>query len=1434
MADVTSESLAQQELNGRKRFDTGIEFEKIISNLSRTIQDRLIINLPSNYPQDRNTNLAELYRAFSEEFARLQSSLSDVNADQYHDTTRYQYLYEILGDTLFLDDNAINNNISDVAYRQFLITVRNAYYGGSRTANIESAVSDILGVPVVLKELYLEARKSSSSYTVKDSNKMFFDVLMDYVSSSSSIGQILQSLAFFLSLIKPGHTLYDTRLVWKDAISHDRACTPVYTAGMTSGTFYGVDKIGMVTSVISSLYYFPSPIPDVSQRWIEGTVVSVDSNKSIVYAQDLQSNNLILVVVTNSQLYERTQDEEDEIIDTPITIDDLPVGGSIKFYATQDSPTSSGVIKSNWLYTDVIVSIDPSLEIINLKSGGILVYNSDALIYTRDSEGEYRILVTDLLPGYTIVFKGTLYTESFNFYNVPTEVQENIYKQYDPEIIRKPYFQDNVKKVLETRDGLPIGPAVVMIDGVATSVYVNGKFYERANSVNYQSTEIYRYSLYINNVYTDQFSIQAPNPEITIDEAKAIFISRGDTGLETNPYTIDVSTTAQLLESTDSPTVQAIGIGATGQTEACDRRAECHLIPYYEDNRKYYEYPDVELTSGFIHTPYIPPIGSPTGLNLPAYFNISQDPNTYQMPLLPILNSIGTPASPGDLTVYVNGLKVVDAVSSVDPWTGGVGLNFLPPANSLIRIDYYYSGRYPLAQYYIERIGEVQSSQRLQWPYPLTATGMYGGAQDFQVDLYPILNQQGELACPSDIETFVGDPGATGIIVNNIGDYTLVTNSSLAGVAGGDTLIVNSQDIFENTLIYSIVGITGTNDIIVDRAFPLDITLATPTFETIRFTGVTGAVDQIRPLLGHIHTAITGAVGSYIKFDYYFTNFNRTYTMVPDVWGATGFKGYPGITGFYTDQGHTPDTFYGNYSGFTLVPDQGLTGYVNPIFEFGQVAKTGYRYRAFNLSNSSVLNSRDTLVLDGYTKEDGRASWKNNHNVLDQYSLLFSPEYLTDTSQSIVLNDKYLQNNLDPVTKLYPGTPPFVQTYSDDGHYVDNNLPQEQNTYQEPSQASYDLNAGFTIVGTDTSGLVDYQPVCEYEKNRRIRLYSGLKMVETGYTGFQGPLTSITEGQRSLPFRMLFIDQYYPDREQRLNDYLDYINRVPEELKSGVLKTLKNSKIVKRVEGNWLSLRTGDMLTIQNVPYNGSILDIVYTVLNVIDYETVELTTTFKQVSGEYNYELTRDTVYNVDVYLNKVTRAISVTGINTLQSLGAVGLVGIPEYGETGLYSEMTFPDPGLEPYPRSPDNPDITSLPTGDRTILLHHETGLGPTDTRYIPLISEIIGGEGSSVFYTGMYPGYTGSYTGPSGALNLGLTGPTCDNVPTVVEGDDKYFIPSGYSGIFWAYSESEYRINWRNWDMGLMIIHNPGGIVGLSGSEGIIGITGTTEWGIKLV
>jgi len=1423
----TISNLSETEKLGKRRFKSGIEFEKQVRDLTATIQTRLLSVLPSNYPKNNSTNLGLMYKAIAHELALLQTSLSDIIEDQYHNTTRIEYIYQILGDLLFLGEKSINENLADTEYRDFLIKVRNAYFVGSTKDNIEASVSDILGLPVVLRELYLELRNPNTSYTLKDTNKMFFDILMDSVSSSSNIGNMLEDIRFFINLIKPAHTLYDTRLIYTEVFeNNDGACESVYDDVPVTEDIYDTDRMYVVTYLTTKL----SQLEIASVLPTGGVIASIDRTNRVIVLTD---NRIIVYRISTTIVHRDLSD-----VETTISADDLDAGDFLEFIGTADSSTTSSIIDTDWLYNGVISDIDETTELITLVDGSILVYNDDTLVYTRDGAGEHRIEIADMEIGQTIIFRAKKYTDEFQFYNVPTQVQSNYYKQFDRTVTERPFFQENVKKVFETRDDLEEGYHVIVEDGIAKVIRVDGRFYKQLNKKTYKNVKITRYSLFIDNTYQATLSYEEPNNIQGLDEIKNTFAEDyGFTGLNvpSTDYQIKVYHTGELKESATNSVLQT---SYDDTTHLCDRRAGCYLLPMYEDTRKYWTWPDLQLVSGFFNSVdliYIPPDIS--GHSVPGYFRISDDPNSYSVPTLPMFGPSGELATASDLIVYINGLEVENAVDSVDPWTGIIFLNFLPPSNSKIRVDYYYSKRYPdpvdylvydqngLKSYYIDGSGNkvfkttgdvgasfsimqglTGPSPRLKWPFPVNDPMLLGDDTDYQMNLFPILNRTGQLAYPDDISVSVGSVVSANQVSTAIGLDVVGMPNIPVGITGGDTIVIDATNYLDNTLIYSVVGLTGiagltgtegmTGDIglVIDSPF----SVASPTIfdsTVIRYQGVTGAVESVRPLLGHVKINFLPPAGSVLKFEYYYTHYERKYRFQTDYTNDYSKTLDPGW--YYQDSGSLPDVSYGPRFGYSLVLDYGVTGMRDPVIDFEMLKKIGYRYRAFNLSHSAVLNSSDTLENDTYDKSSVRASFGTGSNTLDHYNLTFSPEYLTDTDPNVVLNDNYLKKDIPAATQLYPGTPPFVKTFTDDGHAKLFILPEGEDTYEEADLVHQDLKAGFTIIDADESGLIDQNKVCAYPINQKINLYSDLKMEEFSNGGFDAPISTIAEGSRTIPFKMLMIDQYYPNREMRVNDYLDYINRVPFDIQEGQAKTLNGSKTIKSIDKNWLVLHVGDQITLKNVPirnwnttlheYETTLEDVIYTIVEVIDSATVRLHTSFKEVSGTYDYSITRHVVFNVDTYLNKVTRNIVFKASNPFTyGFPQSYLEHFPGYstGDTGFGFQMTFPDSDPDPYPRNPDNPNINGFPAGPQL------------------LSSEVIKENGESIYYN--ITGYSG-FTGPSGAVDLGITGPTNETNPTIVDGDDIYFIPGGETGYFLSYSEAEYRVQWRNWDQDIMIL-----------------------------
>jgi len=1424
-------TLGQQRI-GEQRFDSGIEYEKQLLRLTRAIQDRIISNLPSNYSRDRNTNLAEFFRSVAKEFARLQMSSSDVNDDKYHEDTRTEYLWQVLGDTLFLGDRAINENLTDVKYRDFLLRVRNAYYGGSRPENIRSAVSDIVGLPVTLRELYLEARKTGSSYGLKDTHRMFFDILMDGVDSSSSIGLILEDLKFFVDILKPAHVQYDTRLIWTDeARIHDQTCIPSYAFVTGPNVSYSADHVDMVTWLASNAYLLETGSALAGAE--TGIVGSVDLDGQIVSMDDSR----FLVYNSSSTFYRRigTTDEE-------ISPNILAPGDFLAYYAIKDSAASSDVIGTDWGYTGVISLVDESSEVIHLVGGASISYGDGAQVYTRDGAGEHRIDIADLVPGSEIAFRGTMYDhELFQFFQTPPQVIANPSKQFDSKVIARPYFQENVIKNLEYPPGLTAGPNIVIIDGVATVVEVDPQFYAREGDTSYRKRKIDRYSLSIDGEYEAQFSVPDPERTLTKEESKAVFVNAyGYTGLNdpVAQYNVSVTHTADLVENGPSSVIAAIG----DATQACEREASCQLTPYYEDMRKNWTWPGLQIMSGFFVVSMdfsdIPDV--PGAEDIPAWFRISDDPDVYRMPSLPMLGPTGNPATAADLVVYVNGLLVEDAVAYVDPWTGIVGLNFLPPFDVTLRIDYWYSARYPSTTSHLVEIvsdahplpGDLASmmtivsttgvTTRLLWPYVVTDPDLYGDDRDYQVNKFPILNQQGDLAGPEDITVSVGVPIASGEteIVGHVDSDTILSSmgDDWSAVAEGDLIILQADNYLDNTLILTVQSVDPLAGTLV---VPGTLPSLSPTYpyRIIRFLEVEDAITAVRPLLGHIRVNFIAPTGVVLKFDYYWSGQSRQYLMVPDCGclpGATGTDGYGASQ-------YTADTYYGPRYPYGMVVDGSWTGAEMPVSPTGSPLQYGYRYRAFDLTGSSVLNS-ETLLLNDYTIPSQRGSFKGSGSTLNDVNPVFSPEYLTDTGKNVILNDPYLHNGLTPYTFLNPGVPLFISSQTDDGHFRLFSVADEHPTYDPDLEDGIDLQGSFSIIDPDDSGIIDRNGVCDITTNERVTLYSDLKVVRSDNGGYDGTvLSTITDSGNALPLQTTMVERYYPNREQRVTDYLDYINQVPSEFKTGTLTFVRDSDVAMSRDTNMRALRIGDELLVKDVTVGSETRDLRYVIHEIVDAQTIRINRPFEGARGDYDYELTRSYVYNVDVLLDQVTRTLVISDPGFDYGVTGVGETGM---GATGVVTYVNFHDPDPDPYPRNPDNPnlrhpDVSYYPiTGVDINGLPHGTNRTLGVTGWV-LTSDVVNAEGNSYGYTG----YATGFTGPSGALNLGITGPIEYVNPRTIEGYDAYVVPGGYTGYFFSYSEAEYRVQWRNWDQGLIVVDfglTGGGDTGtLAGMTGIV-------------
>lgn len=294
---------------GRKRFPDNQSYRANLYGRASEILATLIDLLPSNYPKDTNTNVAILLNVLAREFSRIHYSNDAINNDKVYTQTRIEYLQQILGERLFLKEQIAPENYSDESFRNYLISLKDAYLIGSKKDNIESTAEKFTGIDINIRELYLEARKPNSAYSVVDTNKMVVDVFVDdLLNSGKNINDILTNLNFFINLIRPAHVLYDTRLIWTDQIDvnkvHDLiygdtggGCVPVYDYIPLGEPTYLARQVSVLTSSqgatgrIDSLHndYLTLFLTDgtrvITEPGVNGTVIFNSLGKRIRFDQ---------------------------------------------------------------------------------------------------------------------------------------------------------------------------------------------------------------------------------------------------------------------------------------------------------------------------------------------------------------------------------------------------------------------------------------------------------------------------------------------------------------------------------------------------------------------------------------------------------------------------------------------------------------------------------------------------------------------------------------------------------------------------------------------------------------------------------------------------------------------------------------------------------------------------------------------------------------------------------------------------------------------------------------------------------------------------------------------------------------------------------------------------------------------------------------------
>lgn len=1251
---------------GELRFRAGAEFKKTVYSEGKKGVSYMLQRLPDNYSEANVTLLAHLFRTFSEEKYKAIMSMKEIADDQFFDKTRPEFLFQILGDLLFIDEKVCGSSYNDKSYRDFLLKVKNAYFGGSVLANLNSSLSDIIGTKVNIKELFKESRVAGSSTTIKDTHKLVMDILVGAADQSSPAGQIgifIQDLYYFIDLIRPSHTLFETRFIWEDILSI-RGCpsdkitqdsngnTYTYkTNPLVNGEIYGVYKVAKGTKdQLVELTTFTSTVTSIQREGIypDGSWVV----KGLVFEGGL--------VVLTSMMTE-VKDSSGNLI---TNFKNISIGDSI----TVNTWVHDKILSIE----DIVISRDDGSSYVygvvyHLVNGSHIVTGPLTLFYSFDSSdnGIYRTERDDLKVGDEISFYGLKATGSFVFpvkttyigssfvtETIPKEIDESWYIQFDLTFIGSSKFIDHalierndtetdkrlyaidkgyVKRIVKTHrnesGSLDIQSIVlrgkeslfknsgtfrkVTKDGIEVPVSIIRKVTKSDGTIiegSFEEMKSFYNTITPDESYIDTFNELGvvSNRETTDIYTGKIVTINDDEGITTRYTEPSGSGDYLIFES---------WVDGKKQEKACDENlmmdiSGVSLVTFYEDLRKSCKDPIPELYYDEIVGPF-------------------SDPTKIQVSKYPILSEFGELATKNDVKIYVNNVlyeqeedpsdialvdpstySIGNGIAEVDAIHGVVTLSFVPEDTDLISVYYYYANR--IALLYEDESsteGEGLNLSGFIWPFSVNDESLRGNDWSFQSQKFPILKSNGDLATSDDV-----------------------------------IVLINGEII---------------TDAIVSES---DVT----TF---------GDTNYFRPILGHIQLRsdidLTEAT---VTFKYYYQENDRPYPMILD------------------SLQHLSDIYYTDEYGYTLLSDPQLVGiygqdpteidpetgypyvYNKSDFEVSMYEETfpavyGYKYRVFDVGGSSVISATNSEL-------NSRTSLNNKS------TLIFSGEYHKDKG-AVILNDAYLTKDLDPLLKLHKGVPPFYWTFSS-------------------SAKSFSQYPGIS------SGLVNYAPIEKWTQNRLIKIYSGVKENISLLKGSDDVLLTPICDEEGFAFEFSYVDEYYPNRELRLNDYHDYLRRIcgingsyPADLE-GVLYIPDTSSNMVSIEKGASLIKEGSLLKIRvNPAIEWEDISEEYTFINAIndDYMILDRPV-LNTVEGEtYEFKLYNVHVNKQDVVLNGVTRnrkLIWVDSEGVSRTDPYLSKARNEEIGTDGpmipyWVTDLAFPDPDPDAYPRNLNNIDI-----------------------------------------------------------------------------------------------------------------------------------------------
>ena len=195
---------------------SGREFNLRLAQRAQAIFNTMMQLLPSNWISTvKGPNYTVELNAVATELARLELALEDINTDQAYATVRTDFLYQTLGYLLFNGQLPVMS-YTDTEFRKFFITLVGIYFQGAVPNAIEAASNLLFDSLATTYENFLLVRQGASGLNISDEFGFRIDIACDTNEFPPDTFMNDAALRMILQIIRPAHTLYQLRYVFKD------------------------------------------------------------------------------------------------------------------------------------------------------------------------------------------------------------------------------------------------------------------------------------------------------------------------------------------------------------------------------------------------------------------------------------------------------------------------------------------------------------------------------------------------------------------------------------------------------------------------------------------------------------------------------------------------------------------------------------------------------------------------------------------------------------------------------------------------------------------------------------------------------------------------------------------------------------------------------------------------------------------------------------------------------------------------------------------------------------------------------------------------------------------------------------------------------------------------------------------------------------------